>query len=67
MADEIINRIANSKLVTVDLEDYYPNGERIVFDITPWLFEGIVLREKDFRLHIGQEQQPCGNHFHQYH
>ncbi len=49
MADEIINRVANSKLITIDLEDYYPNGKRILFDIKDWLFEGLVLREKDFR------------------
>ena len=50
MSDEIINRIANSKLVTIDLEDFYPKGKRIVFDIKDWLFEGLILREKDFRL-----------------
>ena len=33
MADEIINRVANSKLIVVDLEDYYPKGERTLFDI----------------------------------
>lgn len=49
MKDEIINRIANSKLVTVDLEDYYPEGPRVLFDIKDWLFEGFVLHEKDFR------------------
>ena len=50
MSDEIINRVANSKLVTIDLEDYYPKGERVLFDIKDWLWEGLVLREKDFRL-----------------
>lgn len=49
MADEIVNRIANSKLVTVDLEDFYPEGNRVVFDIKDWLLEGFLLREKDFR------------------
>ena len=49
MAEEIVNRVANSKLGTVDLEDFYPAGERIVFDIKDWLLEGIVLREKEFR------------------
>jgi len=49
MSDEIINRVANSKLVTLNLEDYYPEGKRIVFDIKDWLYEGFVLREKDFR------------------
>lgn len=46
---EIVNRVANSKLVTIDLEDFYPLGDRVSFDISQWLLEGIVLREKDFR------------------
>ena len=49
MKDEIINRVANSKLVTVNLEDYYPEGKRVLFDIKDWLFESFVLREKEFR------------------
>lgn len=49
MAEEIINRVANSKLITIDLEDFYPQGNRIVFDIKDWLYEGLILREKDFR------------------
>ena len=49
MQDEIINRVANSKLVTINLEDYYPQGRRVLFDIKDWLFERFVLREKDFR------------------
>lgn len=49
MANDIINRVANSKLITIDLEDFYPSGKRVVFDIKDWLFEGFVLREKEFR------------------
>lgn len=49
MAKEIVNRVANSKLQTIDLEDYYPAGKRLVLDISEWLFEGIILKEKDFR------------------
>lgn len=49
MSTEIINRVANSKLITFDLEDLYPKGERVLFDIKDWLLEGFVLREKDFR------------------
>ena len=54
MPDEIINRVANSKLVTLDLEDFYPKGKRILFDIKDWLYEGFVLREKDFRKHVAE-------------
>lgn len=50
MPKEIINRVANSKLITIDLEDFYPEGQRVVFDIKDWLFEGLILHEKDFRL-----------------
>ncbi len=49
MSTEIINRVANSKLVTFDLEDFYPKGERVLFDIKEWLLEGLVLRETVFR------------------
>jgi hypothetical protein len=49
LKEEIVNRVANSKLVTIDLEDFYPEGLRMSLDISQWLFEGIVLREKDFR------------------
>lgn len=49
MHSEIINRVAGSKLITFDLEDFYPKGERVIIDIQEWLFEGLVLREKVFR------------------
>lgn len=52
MEEEIVNRVANSALVTINLEDYYPKGQRILFDIKDWLFEGFVLREKDFRQQV---------------
>lgn len=50
----IVNRVAQSKLVTFDLEDYYPEGKRKTFDIKDWLHEGLILREKDFRLDVDQ-------------
>jgi hypothetical protein len=46
---EIVNRVANSILQVFDLEDYYPEGERVGVDISGWLWEGFVLREKEFR------------------
>ncbi|WP_350284199.1 DUF2480 family protein [uncultured Croceitalea sp.] len=46
---DIINRVAQSKLITFDLEDLYPEGKRILFDIKDWLFEEIILKEKEFR------------------
>jgi hypothetical protein len=47
--DKIINRVATSALVTLDLEQYYVQGERVEFDIAPQLFQGLILKEKDFR------------------
>jgi hypothetical protein len=47
--DEIVNRIAKSPLVTIDLEDFYPEGKRMVFDLKDFLFEELILKEKDFR------------------
>ena len=49
MDDAIINRVANSGLVTIDLEDYLPKGEIAVFDLKDHLFRGLILKEKDFR------------------
>jgi len=46
---EIKNRVAESKLVTIDLEDYYSQGKRVVFDIKDWLFQELIIKEKDFR------------------
>lgn len=47
--EEIINKVANSGLVTLDLEDYYHQGERVVYDLKDNLFMGLILKEKDFR------------------
>ena len=44
--EEIINRVANSKLKTFDLEDLYPSGRRATLDISQWLLEGFILKEK---------------------
>lgn len=46
---EIINRVAKSPIVTLNLEDYYHPGERVVYDLAQNLFQGLILREKDFR------------------
>ena len=47
--DEIINKVTNSNLEIFDLEDYYEVGNRIQIDISVWLENGFLLREKDFR------------------
>lgn len=49
---EIVNRVSNSALVTFDLESLYQPGERVWFDIKDLLFEGLILKEKDFRAYL---------------
>lgn len=49
MEAEIVNRVAGSGLVTLDLEEYYHPGERVVYDLKDNLFMGLILKEKDFR------------------
>ena len=49
---EIINRVSQSKLVTFNLEDYYPKGNRVLMDIKDWLYEGLILRENEFRAQL---------------
>jgi len=49
MEDEIINKVAQSSLETIDLESYYPKEEIVVFDLKPFLFMELILKEKDFR------------------
>jgi len=45
----LVNRVANSSLVTIDLEQLYPVGEIVPFDLKGYLFMELILKEKDFR------------------
>ena len=47
--EEIVNKVANSGLITIDLKDWSPSGKRASLDLAPLLFQGLVLREKEFR------------------
>ena len=49
MSEPFINKVAESGLVTIDLETWYPKGETAVFDMKDHLFMGMILKEKDFR------------------
>ncbi|WP_224997482.1 DUF2480 family protein [Cesiribacter sp. SM1] len=53
--EPIINRVAQSSLVSIDLEQYYPEGERVLLDIRDVLFQGLILREKDFRQWVKEQ------------
>jgi len=50
--ENIINKVANSGLVTLNLEEYFHHGERLVYDIKDNLFHGLILKEQDFRAFI---------------
>jgi len=49
MENTIVNKVAESALTSIDLEEYYPKGETAVFDLKDHLFMGLILKEKDFR------------------
>ena len=62
--EEIINKVANSVLEVFDLEDYYPKGIRTQLDISQWLLEGFLLKEKDFREALkNHDWKQYENHF----
>ena len=47
--EEIVNKVALSGLVSLDPASFYPPGDRVLYDIKDNLFQGLILREKDFR------------------
>jgi len=54
MSEEIVNKVAQSALQNLDLEEYYPREEIVLFDLKPYLFMEKILREKDFRAALQQ-------------
>ncbi len=48
----IINKVAASGIITLDLEDIYPTGERVVFDLKPLLWHEVALKEDDLRAFV---------------
>ena len=55
MEKEIVNKVALSGIINIDLEEFYPQGERVLFDIKEQLFQGLILKEKDFRSFVKNE------------
>lgn len=54
--EELVNRVANSPLKTINLEDFYPQKECIELDIAQFLFQGLLLKEKDFRAELKEKE-----------
>jgi len=54
MEEEIINKVAQSGLISINLEDWYDRHERASFDMKQCLFQGLILREKDFRTFVAE-------------
>ena len=54
MNEEIINKVANSGIIQLDLEELFPTNDIVAFDIAQALYEGLILREKDFREFVKQ-------------
>jgi hypothetical protein len=55
MADSIVNKVASSPLITIDLEEWIPQGKRSFIDLAQWLEQGVILREKPFRAALRSE------------
>src|ERR1700712_4351152 len=53
--DTIVNKVAESGLLEIDLENFYPKGEVVVFDLKEYLFMELILKEKDFREALKQK------------
>jgi uncharacterized protein DUF2480 len=49
MSEAITNKVSESGLITLDLEQYYPRDKVVLFDLKDYLFMGLILKEKDFR------------------
>lgn len=55
MADGIVNKVAQSGIVTLNLEQHYPLTESVYIDIKDQLFMGMILKEKDFRAWVKEQ------------
>lgn len=49
MDEVFVNKVQESGIITLDLEEFYPKAETVVFDMKDHLFMGLILKEKDFR------------------
>ena len=49
MSEQFVNKVAESGIITLNLEDYFPTEAVMLFDMKDYLFMGLILKEKDFR------------------
>lgn len=56
MNEGFVNKVAESGLITIDLEKYIPTGENIIFDLKEYLFMEMILKEKDFRASLKETE-----------
>ena len=54
MSEEIVNKVSQSQLVQIDLDDFLPKSRPEAYDLAQNLYQGLVLREKDFRQFINE-------------
>lgn len=62
MSDVIVNKVADSSLLTIDLEEFIPKEEPVIFDLKDFLFMGLIVKEKEFRASLLQtDTEPYRN------
>ena len=54
MSEVFVNKVAESGIITIDLESYFPKEEIVAFDLKPLLFMGMIVKEKEFRESVKQ-------------
>lgn len=56
MSEQFVNKVAESGLITIDLEKYIPKGENMLFDLREYLFMELILKEKEFRASLKETE-----------
>ncbi|MBA4301911.1 Protein of unknown function [Algoriphagus alkaliphilus] len=51
---EIVNRVSASQIISINLEEIYPQEDRVIFDLKPFLWQELILKEQDFRQSLKQ-------------
>jgi hypothetical protein len=55
MDNPIVNKVAKSPILNIDLKEWEVEGERLTYDLAQHLFQGLILKEKDFREEIATQ------------